>query len=61
MADLNVSIEVGTETIDVTATVAESSERDELYERQATLFPGFADSQQKTSRKIPVAILARSS
>ena len=59
VANPPVSIEVGTDTVDVTATVAGSFERDELHNRQAALYPQFAEYEQKTTRKIPVAILTR--
>ncbi|MGO9297707.1 MAG: hypothetical protein ACLP52_28130 [Streptosporangiaceae bacterium] len=34
-------------------------ERDEIYQRQAGLYPGFAGYQEKTSRTIPVVALDR--
>ena len=61
VADRHVSIEVGTDTLDVTATVAVNNEWEELYKRQAAIFPVFAEYQQKTARKIPVVILTRRS
>ena len=52
------SIEVGTETHDVVARVAEGDERDRIWERQKSEFPGFAEYEQKaTNRTIPVVIL----
>jgi deazaflavin-dependent oxidoreductase (nitroreductase family) len=53
------TVEVGTETIDVTAIVTTGEERDRLYTRQAKLYPGFAEYQAKTTRKIPVIALQR--
>jgi deazaflavin-dependent nitroreductase family protein len=53
------SVEVGTETFDVTATVLTGKERDQLYAKQATLYPGFADYAAKTTRQIPVVALQR--
>ncbi len=53
------TIEVGTETFDVTATIVTGEERDRLYAKQAALHPGFADYQQKTTRQIPVIVLER--
>jgi deazaflavin-dependent oxidoreductase (nitroreductase family) len=50
-------IEIGTETRDVVARVAEGEERDRIWTRQKELMPGFADYEQKTSRQIPVVIL----
>jgi deazaflavin-dependent oxidoreductase (nitroreductase family) len=58
------TIEVGTDTIPVTATVLrEGPERDELYARQVTAYPQFGEYEQKTEghRTIPVIILERAS
>jgi deazaflavin-dependent oxidoreductase (nitroreductase family) len=52
-----VSIEVGTETLDVTATPLEGSERDRIYAEQARRYPGFAEYQASTDRVIPVVAL----
>jgi deazaflavin-dependent oxidoreductase (nitroreductase family) len=59
VAHPDASIEVGTDTIPVVATPLDGSERDRVYAEQATLFPGFADYQQKTDRVIPVVALDR--
>ena len=53
------TIEVGTETIPVTATVVTGEERDRLYAAQAALRPAFADYEAKTTRRIPVIALER--
>ncbi len=53
-ANPGVKIEVGTATIDATAIVTESAERDGLFAKQASRIPMFADYQQGTSRIIPV-------
>ena len=53
------TIEVGSGTIEVTAAELTGSERDELFDRQAALFPGFADYQAKTDRQIPVFVASR--
>jgi deazaflavin-dependent oxidoreductase (nitroreductase family) len=50
----NVTIEVGDETIEVRAEEVKGPERDRLYARQASLYPRFAEYQQKTKRIIPV-------
>jgi deazaflavin-dependent oxidoreductase (nitroreductase family) len=50
----DVRIEVGDETLDVRAEELTGRERDMFYERQATLYPGFADYQRNTTRTIPV-------
>ncbi len=52
-------VEVGTETIPVVARVAEGDERDRLWSRQKESMPGFADYEQKTTRRIPVVVLER--
>ena len=51
------SIEVGDETIEVTAVALEGEERTVKYAEQAAEYPGFADYQRKTSRVIPVVAL----
>jgi deazaflavin-dependent oxidoreductase (nitroreductase family) len=56
-AEPNVSIEVGTETIDVVAEEATGAERDRLYAIQEEQQPQFAEYAQKTERKIPVIVL----
>jgi len=50
----DVKIEVGTETIDVHAEEITGTERDRLYKKQASLYPQFAQYQQKTKRIIPI-------
>jgi deazaflavin-dependent oxidoreductase (nitroreductase family) len=50
----DVKIEVGNETIDVQAEEIKGPERDRLYAKQASLYPQFAQYQQKTKRIIPV-------
>jgi deazaflavin-dependent oxidoreductase (nitroreductase family) len=54
-------VEVGTETVPVVARVAGDDERDMIWERQKALYPGFADYEKSTSRRIPVVILQRRS
>ncbi len=53
------TVEVGTETVEVDATVATGEERERLYEQQCARFAQFADYAQKTTREIPVVVLAR--
>ena len=48
----DVKIEVGNETIDVRAEEITGAERDRLYKKQASLYPQFAQYQQKTKRTI---------
>jgi len=59
LANPRFSVEVGTETIQVQATVAVEPERTRLYDRMVEMMPGFADYRQKTTRVIPVIILSR--
>src|SRR5579883_1025288 len=56
VANPHVEIEVGTERIPVRARVADPAERDEIFERQKELWPGFAEYEEKTKgiREIPV-------
>lgn len=51
------SIEIGSETKEVRARVAEGDERDRIWTTQKRLFTGFADYEARTDREIPVVIL----
>jgi deazaflavin-dependent oxidoreductase (nitroreductase family) len=51
------TIEVGDDTIDVVATVAEGEERERLFGTQKQRSPQFAEYEQKTTRQIPVVVL----
>jgi deazaflavin-dependent oxidoreductase (nitroreductase family) len=53
----NVSIEVGTDKLDVVATEASGEERDRLYGIQEAQQPQFAEYAKNTERKIPVIVL----
>ncbi len=53
----NVTIEVGTDTIDVVAAEAAGEERDRLFQAQVERSPNFADYQSKADRVIPVIVL----
>jgi deazaflavin-dependent oxidoreductase (nitroreductase family) len=55
----NVTVEVGPETYEATATVLTGEQRDRLYAKQARLFPQFGEYQTKTTRTIPVIALER--
>jgi deazaflavin-dependent oxidoreductase (nitroreductase family) len=60
MANPDVEIEVGTETIPVRATeVQDDDEREDLYARQVERRPGFAEYPAKANRRIPVIALVR--
>jgi deazaflavin-dependent oxidoreductase (nitroreductase family) len=56
-ADPDVQIEVGDETIDARAEEIIGPERDTFYERQASIYPTFAQYQLKTKRTIPIIAL----
>jgi len=57
VANPRASIEVGDQTFNVVARVAEGETRERLWSRQKELYPGFADYEAKTTRQIPVVIL----
>lgn len=59
LAHPDVSVEVGSDTIEARATPVEGSERDRVYAEQARRYPGFAEYQEKTDRVIPVVALDR--
>lgn len=59
VANPAVSIEVGADTIAVTARVAQGVERGDIWSRQKADFTFFADYEKKTSRTIPVIVLER--
>jgi len=59
VANPDASVEVGTESFAVRARVAESEERERIWEKQKVDRPAFADYEQRTSREIPVVILER--
>jgi deazaflavin-dependent oxidoreductase (nitroreductase family) len=57
VANTEVTIEVGTDTYDVSARPVTGDDRDRVYSEQARRYPGFAEYEQKTSRVIPVVEL----
>ena len=57
VANPTVTVEVGTETVEMTATPVSLEERDRIYPVQAERYPGFAEYELKTTRKIPVVEL----
>ena len=59
VAHPQVTVEVGTETFDAIAVVAEDEERDRLWTKGVALYPGLAEHQAKTTRHIPVIALSR--
>lgn len=55
------SIEIGTDAYPVSVEEISGTERDEIYDRQAARYPGFAEYEAKTAgiRTIPVLRLQR--
>jgi deazaflavin-dependent oxidoreductase (nitroreductase family) len=56
-ANPRTTAEIGTETIEVVARVAEGTERAEIWERQKANIPQFAEYERTADREIPVVIL----
>ncbi|MDQ1396566.1 MAG: hypothetical protein QOG64_1825 [Acidimicrobiaceae bacterium] len=62
VANPKASVEVGNETLDVVARVAEGDERERLWSAQKVEYPGFADYEKTAGgREIPVVVLERTS
>jgi deazaflavin-dependent oxidoreductase (nitroreductase family) len=59
VAHPEVTVEVGTENYEATATPLTGEERDRLFAKQAGLYPQFGAYQARTTRKIPVIALER--
>jgi deazaflavin-dependent oxidoreductase (nitroreductase family) len=57
LANPEVSVEVGTDSVPVVARVASGSERERLWSLQKAERPGFADYESRTTREIPVIVL----
>lgn len=58
LANPEVSVEVGTEQFEATASVTSEPERTELYAQMAEINPGFKEYEENTSRSIPVITLS---
>ena len=58
-ANPTVTLEVGAEKFEATATEVTGAPRDEIYAEQARYMPGFADYEKATTRVIPVIALTR--
>ncbi len=52
-----VTVEVGTDTVDVVAREADGEERERLFDAQKQRSQQFAEYEQKTTRRIPVMVL----
>lgn len=61
VAHPDVTVEVGTETYEATATPVSLEERDRIYPVQAGQFKNFAEYETLTTRKIPVVELTAKS
>ncbi|MET8847787.1 nitroreductase family deazaflavin-dependent oxidoreductase [Amycolatopsis sp. NPDC004625] len=60
VANPKVTVEVGTEKFEATATaIADRAERDRLYAGMVAHAEGFADYEKKTDRVIPIVVLER--
>ena len=59
VANPEVTIEVGIETVPVTARVADTEERDQIWTREKQAIATFADYEAATTRIIPVVVLER--
>jgi deazaflavin-dependent oxidoreductase (nitroreductase family) len=59
VANPRAKVEVGKETFDVMARVADGEERERIWSRQKERAPGFGEYEKNTSRQIPVVILER--
>jgi deazaflavin-dependent oxidoreductase (nitroreductase family) len=57
-ANPSATVEVGTDTVEVDAAVTSGEEREQLFKRQAELYPQFAEYAEKTTREIPVVALS---
>ena len=57
VANPDTKVEVGEETIGVTARVATGEERDDIWSRQKREWPTFGQYERMTSREIPVVVL----
>ncbi len=58
-ANPDATVEVGTQKYPVRAVIITGEERDRLFQKQASVFPAFAQYQQRTTRTIPVIALER--
>jgi deazaflavin-dependent oxidoreductase (nitroreductase family) len=59
-ANGDVTIEVGTETVEARAHIAEGDERERIWSRQKQTIPTFAEYEQNAApREIPVIVIER--
>lgn len=57
VANSSVSIEIESETVEASARVAGTVERQQIWDHQKATFPQFAEYEAKSGRDIPVIIL----
>ena len=57
VANPRVRAEIGTQTVDLRARVADAAEREPIWTAWKQANPGFAEYERKTSRQIPVVFL----
>ena len=57
VANPSVQAEIGSQTLRLTARVADNAEREPIWSAQKRENPGFEEYEEKTSRQIPVVIL----
>jgi deazaflavin-dependent oxidoreductase (nitroreductase family) len=57
IANPQVTVEVGTETFQAQAIVADEPERTRLYDKMVEVMPGFEGYRRNTTREIPVIVL----
>lgn len=57
VANPEATVEIGTETIAVTARVLDAAEREPIWSQQKAAYPTFAEYEAKTDRVIPVVML----
>ncbi len=60
LANPATTVEVGTDTVAVTARVAEGAERTRIWDAAITATPQFAEYAARSGREIPVIVLERS-
>ncbi|NKY49416.1 nitroreductase family deazaflavin-dependent oxidoreductase [Nocardia vermiculata] len=60
-ANPRATVEVGRETISVTARLATGAERERIWAAQVSLVPTFAEFEAAADRQIPVIVLERNS
>lgn len=57
VANPRATVEVGTDSVDVVARVADGDERERIWSLQKERYPNFAAYESKTTRRIPVVML----